>query len=640
MATNDQIVASFNQFVSALATDQNSQDAAVTAVDAVATSARAVALTAQGDVNNLSTNFNATTPTANVSARASTVANAVTALRATPTAANSAVPNSAQRTLYIPSGLTDPGVDTTITTNGAGQTVRGDGESSRLVRTGLEFGPFSNQGVFDLFLSGTGTYGVKMTGEVASRSRYNKLSNVTVRDKTYGYFFGMEGGDPNKSGLGDVLGVNLVGHGGQYPLYIEECNNLYITNGHFKNGSLGAKMFGLGEFKGTALSFQGTTGGYNCEIVGTNALPSLESYFVNCHFNQGSATDAVAITSITSHSGGSRILVQLAGPSEVSPGYAKFIIAGNAYAGTHAVYDVINSANQVVLNTPYVADATGGTFNRYFAGLFLNGEAGLSMNDFYFTNGAVNEMRIKNTFNAVFNWRGMGAKEKVWLEGENNRLLFFGSARGRSAAPFGDVYPSGPSSHTGNAMIGVWDDTALTAPGSMYTGIKAPFKTAGVGENNRPMGYAFSLVYEDRLRFGIGSGVGPSASNDFYQITRASLSAGLILEGPGLRVRSGTANVNGVDILGGNTGAGVAISAYGGDANIGLTIQGKGTGNSRLRSGDGTDKVLWSNTGLGFFGSAAVAKQTITGSRASGAALTDLLTKLAALGLITDGTSA
>lgn len=43
---------------------------------------------------------------------------------------------------------------------------------------------------------------------------------------------------------------------------------------------------------------------------------------------------------------------------------------------------------------------------------------------------------------------------------------------------------------------------------------------------------------------------------------------------------------------------------------------------------------------LGFYGSAAVARQTITGSRGGNAALADLLSKLATLGLLTDGSSA
>lgn len=43
---------------------------------------------------------------------------------------------------------------------------------------------------------------------------------------------------------------------------------------------------------------------------------------------------------------------------------------------------------------------------------------------------------------------------------------------------------------------------------------------------------------------------------------------------------------------------------------------------------------------IGFYGTAAVAQQTVTGSRGGNAALADLLTKLATLGLIVDGSSA
>jgi hypothetical protein len=43
---------------------------------------------------------------------------------------------------------------------------------------------------------------------------------------------------------------------------------------------------------------------------------------------------------------------------------------------------------------------------------------------------------------------------------------------------------------------------------------------------------------------------------------------------------------------------------------------------------------------IGFLGAAAVARPTVSGSRASGAALADLLTKLATMGLIVDGSTA
>jgi hypothetical protein len=47
-----------------------------------------------------------------------------------------------------------------------------------------------------------------------------------------------------------------------------------------------------------------------------------------------------------------------------------------------------------------------------------------------------------------------------------------------------------------------------------------------------------------------------------------------------------------------------------------------------------------STTGIGYHGTAPTAKPTITGSRGGNAALADLLTKLAATGFLTDGTSA
>jgi hypothetical protein len=60
----------------------------------------------------------------------------------------------------------------------------------------------------------------------------------------------------------------------------------------------------------------------------------------------------------------------------------------------------------------------------------------------------------------------------------------------------------------------------------------------------------------------------------------------------------------------------------------------------RLLRGDGTARLSVNDTGVGFFTTAPVAQQNITGSRGGNAALADLLTKLASTGLITDGTSA
>jgi hypothetical protein len=55
--------------------------------------------------------------------------------------------------------------------------------------------------------------------------------------------------------------------------------------------------------------------------------------------------------------------------------------------------------------------------------------------------------------------------------------------------------------------------------------------------------------------------------------------------------------------------------------------------------GGGTIRIRVDTTGIGFFGVAAIAKPTVTGSRAGNAALASLLTHLASYGLIVDSSS-
>lgn len=88
--------------------------------------------------------------------------------------------------------------------------------------------------------------------------------------------------------------------------------------------------------------------------------------------------------------------------------------------------------------------------------------------------------------------------------------------------------------------------------------------------------------------------------------------------------------------------ANAGFTAFGaaGSANGDIRIVGRGTGSVDLRDGAGASKVRINSTGIGFFGAAPSAKPTITGSRGGNAALASLITHLAALGLITDSTSA
>jgi parallel beta-helix repeat protein len=84
----------------------------------------------------------------------------------------------------------------------------------------------------------------------------------------------------------------------------------------------------------------------------------------------------------------------------------------------------------------------------------------------------------------------------------------------------------------------------------------------------------------------------------------------------------------------------IDIFSEGSSANINTNISCKGsTGSVVLRSGNSAAVVIATQGGLGFQGSAAIAKPTVTGSRGANAALASLLTALANYGLITDSTS-
>jgi hypothetical protein len=96
-------------------------------------------------------------------------------------------------------------------------------------------------------------------------------------------------------------------------------------------------------------------------------------------------------------------------------------------------------------------------------------------------------------------------------------------------------------------------------------------------------------------------------------IGRSINTAGSATIGTGLTVTSGGATI---------TAAGVAITAGG------LAVVG----------GSATDTLKVTGN-QGFYNTAPISKQTVSGSKASNAALASLMTALAALGLVTDSTS-
>ncbi len=104
--------------------------------------------------------------------------------------------------------------------------------------------------------------------------------------------------------------------------------------------------------------------------------------------------------------------------------------------------------------------------------------------------------------------------------------------------------------------------------------------------------------------------------------------------------RTGSA-VNRLNVTGNATGGSPILSATGSDTNIDVITRGQGSGGGRLQDGGSANKFQWNTTGIAFFAGTPAAKQSITGSRTTGAALASLLTALdASYGLITDSSTA
>lgn len=134
----------------------------------------------------------------------------------------------------------------------------------------------------------------------------------------------------------------------------------------------------------------------------------------------------------------------------------------------------------------------------------------------------------------------------------------------------------------------------------------------------------------------------------------ATASAGFQIDDTASPSRVSVANVEAAGVVEVNADGGINLETTGAaapisiasdagpihiESNTDLTLQ-SDTTSTKIVAGGGTMIEVATPAQIGFFGSAPIARPTVTGSRASGAALASLLTELALLGLIVDGTSA
>jgi hypothetical protein len=174
--------------------------------------------------------------------------------------------------------------------------------------------------------------------------------------------------------------------------------------------------------------------------------------------------------------------------------------------------------------------------------------------------------------------------------------------------------PQGPANATGQMLL--TNGGELRIPGDyVATSLIANLAATGAGQVNlRPNGIAVATQ-----QFSVLTSGRAEATHTIRSLGQADPTAGI-----GVEINwSGTA------------GTVIAVNRAGGAFQ---PIQVIGS-NVDLRVTAGV-RLSVNATGLGFFAAAPVAQQNITGSRAANAALASLLTALALMGLITNGTTA
>jgi hypothetical protein len=214
---------------------------------------------------------------------------------------------------------------------------------------------------------------------------------------------------------------------------------------------------------------------------------------------------------------------------------------------------------------------------------------------------------LANPAGVLFNGDMTAGQSGVYL---NPRELVMDDA-GYDVAAIGDVVRANRTNETG--ALSVWwagyrvqstgskaIDTAFSATGPTKIGLDLSFATLPASGTYQEA--AITLKANQRI-YGNASATDPSGLNRYP----AGLGGGEYI----------TYNGSSWIFVAGNT-ATLQVS----NAQATVTQAFRHTGNA-----------------LGFYNSATTAKQTVTGSRGGNAALADLLTKLATLGLITDSTS-
>lgn len=454
-----------------------------------------------------------------------------------------------ERALYFPSGTYNT-TGMTITTSGTGQVIRGDGQLiSRLIGVEIVIDD-RHCSILDLSLTNPGTYGIRLAEtsrrtciirNVHVRDRIygiyleagadDTMTDCVFEKNNYNLY------SPNQtaavsSGDFEITGCKFV---------TASVNNIYAPTGELKfsncvqgnAASVGMIMRPRDDGNSASVecyynqmtntvqqrpTFDDITavadaGGGDITITADNNFVAGDDIEIfgttdyNGSFEVVSATDttfnvtAAFVSSQTgvvrrqheriwritaiADAGGGNITVTTDGDHDLVPNLANLVIAGTSdYDGTYDVVDVTGS-NTFTVAAAFVSSQTG-TASMVNWDVVIDGEATTGrVNDMYFIGGNINFIKIKDGYNINFN--GARLKEQIWLEGENDRIMFIRSRRGRRAGQTEvDIPIGGSSSNTGWTEVATNDTDGQSTDDDTALVMATPNFAAGVGVDNIP----------------------------------------------------------------------------------------------------------------------------------------------------------
>ena len=394
--------------------------------------------------------------------------------------------NVAGLEFYCPAGrYNDGGSAIVLTTTGTGQVIRGDGESTRLMRVTIRLRD-ARPTVEHLSLEGVDKLadGILVDPHTGLSQRYGHVSNLRIRECLNGIHL-----------TGDNAWIkfdNIDCERNVKGRYIEDTKGVTLSSCNFQhNDTYGSHLVGGGEVRSVACEFGGN--GLEGELVEYVGTSLVECYWDHCSFSNNytgasgagvSSRQTFAIASAADNGAGGTTLT--IGPHSLTEGMQGIAVLGTtSYGAATEVFNVTNTTVDIAV--PYVSSQTG-TLRRPEWDFRVKGNPGAiqTVNDLLLTGCNINFLSLKDCYNVTTS--DCRLKEQIWLDGGAHRYNRIGPIRGRQIDSYKDIRVSGQNYGFSELVPASPAAAGWTAPAGMA--LRAPDPTVALVGNFPTLGYA------------------------------------------------------------------------------------------------------------------------------------------------------